>query len=142
VDYRSLPGLIELQTLVRRSLAFAGRSLAVVVVVGSLDDIPMDAHADDFTTNTSVYVATNLFTHKSDTGWDTFATAAASAEIELVLVDNPLHVSIFNDPGRGELKMAFYLPVGQAGQLRIVAGTQLREGWSPSARLEFSWLIN
>jgi hypothetical protein len=57
VNYRNLPGLIELQTLVRRSLAFAARSLAVAVVVGSLDDTPMDAHADEFTTNTSAYVA-------------------------------------------------------------------------------------
>ena len=79
MSYRNLPGLIELHTLVRRSLAFATRSLAVLVVVGSLDDTPMDAHADEFTSN--------LFTHRTDTGWDTSATVAASAEIELIPVD-------------------------------------------------------
>jgi drug/metabolite transporter (DMT)-like permease len=204
-------GLIELQTLVRRSLIFSARSLAVVVIVTSLDDTPGDAHAAEFTVQKSVYVATNLFTYQTDTGWDTFATAAASAEVELIPVGGPWLVSIFgeyhasdderfdgtmfagvlakyaykewdmtaywfssqfpgaasrqsfmtrvrhrfdgghklgaeylsyvDDPAGGELKMAYYLPVGRAGQLRILGGTQLREGWSPLVRLELSWLL-
>ena len=205
-------GLIELQILARRSLAFAARSLAVVLVVISLDDTPVDVHAAEFTINTPVRVATNVFTYKSDTGWDTFATATASAEVELVPADRPWRVSVFgeyhasaderfdgtifagvlakytyrewdmtgywfssqfpdvasrqtfmtrirhrfnsgqklgveylsyvSDPGNGELKMAYYLPVSRSGQLRFLAGTQLQGEWSPLARVEFSWSIN
>ena len=64
MNYQNLPGLIELQILVRRSLAFAASSLAVVVVVGSLDDTPMDVHADEFATNRSVDAAADVY-HRS-----------------------------------------------------------------------------
>ena len=90
-------GLIELQTFVRRSRDFAVRSIAVAIVISSLDDIPKDAHAGELSVATPVYVATNVFTHKADTGWDTFATVSASAEIELQATDRPWLFSLFGE---------------------------------------------
>jgi drug/metabolite transporter (DMT)-like permease len=90
-------GLIDIQTLVRRSRDFAVRSIAVVMVLGTLDDTPMDSHAAELVVTTPIYVSTNVFTHKADAGWDTFATVAASAEIELQAEEGPWLVSLFSE---------------------------------------------
>jgi drug/metabolite transporter (DMT)-like permease len=205
-------GLIDVQTLLRRSRDFSVRSIAVVMVLGSLDDSPIDLHAAELVVTTPVYVGTNVFAHKTDAGWDMFATVAASAEIELQAADRPWLVSLFgeyhysddervdgtvfvgalakytyrdwdvtsfwfssrfpgvasrqtfmgrarhrfsggqklgaeylayvDEPGNGELKMAYSRPFGRSGQLRVLAGAKLREDRSPLARIEFSWRIN
>ena len=54
-------GLIDLQTLGRKTGAFAIRTVGVLVAIAALDDTPPDIHAEEWRVNTPIYVAANVF---------------------------------------------------------------------------------
>jgi drug/metabolite transporter (DMT)-like permease len=120
-------GLVDLQRLTRKTGVIAMRMLGSLVVVAVLDDTPMDVHAEEWQVNTPVYVAANSFSFSTEDGWDTFATLAASAELQLVNLNHPWVVNLFTE---------YHLSPEPRVDGTVFAGIQgsyLRESWDLSA---------
>lgn len=204
-------GIVELGSCLRRVRMLAIRAVIVAGVAAIFAGTPGGARAQAFEVRAPVYVAGNVFSYREGGRWDTFATVAASVELELVPLDRLWLVSVFaeihgamdddvdgtvfagalakawhrdweitgylfdsrypgaasrrtvmarlryrldggarigveylsyvDDPGAGELKAAYYVSFGRSGQLRLLAGTDLRQGWAPLGRMEISWQL-
>ena len=89
-------GLVELGSLMRKTAA-AGTRAPVAITIALLGVAAPDAHAEQWRASTPVYLAANSFTMKTDEGWESFATLAASAELELVKVDSPWAINLFSE---------------------------------------------
>ena len=86
-------GTLEFRGLLRRSIGFAGRVFVVAIAWVAFDDIPIDIHAAEL--NAPIYVSANTFSSRSGADWDTFATVAATGEIELVSTNRLRFASLF-----------------------------------------------
>ena len=58
------------------------------------DDTPMDVYAEEIQVKPAAYVNANGFSYKTESGWDSFATLAASAELEFVSETGPWNASL------------------------------------------------
>ena len=90
-------GLVDLRVLTRKAGAVSLRTLGALIAIAVLDGAARDAHAEEWGVSTPVYVAANSFSIKSDDGWDTFATLAASGELELTRAGRPWAINLFTE---------------------------------------------
>jgi drug/metabolite transporter (DMT)-like permease len=88
-------GLIDLRELLRKSGVLATRTVGALLLIAAFDDTPPDAHAEEWHVDVPVYVAANSFSYQTASGWDTFATLATSAELEVAKIGRPWVVNLF-----------------------------------------------
>jgi drug/metabolite transporter (DMT)-like permease len=86
-------GLLDFRYLLRRSAAFAARVALVAALPFAWDDIPTDLHAAEL--STPFYVSANTFSSRPNSDWDTFATLAATGELEFVSTNRDRVMSLF-----------------------------------------------
>jgi drug/metabolite transporter (DMT)-like permease len=90
-------GLVNLGTLARRTVAGAARMLSVLIAATVLGATSPDAHAGEWRASMPVHLAVNSFSKKTNDGWDSFVTLAASAELELVKANSPWAINLFSE---------------------------------------------
>lgn len=90
-------GLVDLGTLTRKTVAAAARTSAMLIAAAVLGAASPDAQAGEWRVSTPVYLAANNFSMKTNAGWDSFATLAASAELELAMEDSPWSINLFSE---------------------------------------------
>jgi hypothetical protein len=139
-------GLVTAGALWRRSQAFAARALVVVVVVGALDDTPMDIHAAEI--ETPVYAGIIEIVPGDDPGMAGSDVDSAGHEmvsirlrralgerqnlgIDYLAYDNALH--------EGELKLGWYRSFRSSISMKILARRNLGGDPDTMAQIEFSW---
>ena len=88
-------GLIDLQTLTRKTAIAVTRAPGILAAIAVLIGIPQHVDAREWQATAPVYLAANSFSFRTSDGWKTFTTVAASAELELVRAGSPWAINLF-----------------------------------------------